>query len=73
MDTLQQFYENAAMREDVKSFLIETLKQFALEELFNGGEAKDVAKALKVVENAFIKLTELYEPLKKASTANQAR
>ena len=49
------------MSQTVHDFFDETLKGHALDKLFKGEEAKDVAEAKKVVDIAFSKLREMFE------------
>jgi hypothetical protein len=73
MDLLKIFYDNELEREAVRDFILSTLNEFALEELFKGNNAIPVAKAKKVVDMAFVRLTELYKPKIKVSIKNKAR
>lgn len=73
MDALKLFYDNTIQREAVQFFLEETLKEIALNKLFKGEDASHVALAKSVVDEAFIKLSEMYEPLEEVNTINQAR
>lgn len=60
MNPLNSFYNNIHERESVKAFLIEILKNMAIDRAFEGGEVKGIKEAKECIDLAFIKLDELY-------------
>ncbi len=62
---LQQFYTNETMREAVKAFLIDQLKEMAIETVFDKKATAGIYEARKVIDKAFDKLIELYKPEEK--------
>jgi len=72
-EILKQFYDNKPMLSEVKSFMEEMVKEHALSELFKGHDAKPSAEAKVVVELAFSRLKELYEPKIKRTIINKSR
>lgn len=70
MDLLQQFYENANMREQVQAYLITGLKEDAVTVLLKGEDASHLAQAIRSIESSFDKLKQAYEPPKKSSIKN---
>lgn len=67
MDILQQFYSSEPMREAVRLFFIAQLEKRAIEKVFNKQAVAGVYEAKKTLEEAFEKLSEMYEPKKPAS------
>lgn len=57
---LRQFYNNETQREVVKGFLIDTLKQIAIDRTFNSKDTGGISDAKECIDNAFDKLEELY-------------
>ena len=67
MNHLRPFYENENQREAVRGFLIECLKEMAVERVMKREETGDIADAKEAIEEAFIKLKELYGEAPKPS------
>ena len=66
---LQQFYNNETQRETIHSFLIEILKELAIDKTFKGEDVKGIKEAKEAIEKAFDRLDELYK-VKEASISN---
>ena len=77
MNSLKDFYINESMRNDVKAYLIDFLKEKALEKLFDDTYEKSLfgfAEAKMVIESAFENLEVLFSPkVKEKEMTNQAR
>ncbi len=65
MDILNQFYNEETKREAVKTFLIERLKEMAIETVFDKKATAGIYEARKVIDRAFERLEELYKPKSK--------
>jgi hypothetical protein len=70
MNALRQFYENTGEREAVKAFLIEALKEIAIERTFSGVEVSGIKDARECVDKMFDKLEEAYGKVKKPIETN---
>jgi len=57
---LRQFYNSETQREVVKGFLIDNLKQMAIERTFDNKDVIGIAEAKECIDNSFDKLEELY-------------
>jgi len=57
---LKNFYENKNQREAVKTFLIENLKELAVERTFEGKDVTGIKEAHDSINKAFDKLAETY-------------
>ncbi len=57
---LKNFYENESMRETVKSFMVDVLKEIAVQKTFDGEETTGIKDARELVDKTFDKLKELY-------------
>ena len=64
-ELLQQFYAHTMMKDAVFDYLQETLKSYALERLFAHKDVTGIAEAKDVVDKAFIRLREEFEPITK--------
>lgn len=73
MDNLGIFYSNKPLYESVRLYILQTLNEVALEKLFKGEDAKDVAGAKVVIDKVFMNLSETYEPKKEVNIINKAR
>ncbi len=60
MDVLRQFYEEETKREAVKNFLIEQLKEMAIDTIFNKKATAGIYEARKVIDKAFDELVDRY-------------
>lgn len=57
---LKTFHDNENQREAVKDFILDYLKELAVERVMNREDTSSLADAKEVVEQSFIKLKELY-------------
>lgn len=57
---LRNFYANENERETVKAFLIEVLKEMAVEMAFEGESVTGIREARLLITKAFDKLEEVY-------------
>jgi len=53
MASLQEFYKDTATRDNVKEYLIETLKNKMIEVGFEKGDTKPIAEAKEIIDEAF--------------------
>lgn len=60
MNPLLLFYNNETEREAVHTFLIQTLKDIAVERAFQGQDIGGIADAAELIETAFKKLDDEY-------------
>ena len=67
MDVLRTFYNNESQREAVRVFMIEMLKEMAVERAFTGDTVEGIQEANEMVVRMFERLEEQYgkkqEPL----------
>jgi len=61
---LQQFYAVEAMRVTLEEFMIDTLKQMAVEKTFEGENVTGIKEARELVTKMFDRLDELYGKIK---------
>lgn len=64
MNPLKSFYSDTNMREAVKGFFIDVLKERAVEKVFNKQAIAGVYEARKTILEAFDKLDEFYQEQK---------
>lgn len=67
---LSEFYQDDAMREVVKSFLIDTLKSETIERVFKNKDVSGIADAKIAIDKAFLTLKEMFEQKPKAQSKN---
>ena len=67
---LKQFYEFKGQREAVRYFMIETLKEIAIERAFDGKDVSGIPEARLCIENMFDRLEELYGIIEKPVVNN---
>lgn len=60
--SLKDFYLNEAMRNDVKTYLIDFLKVQAIEKTFKREDTSAVAEAKEILDKAFSDLDILFAP-----------
>lgn len=71
---LKDFFLNESMREDVKTYLIDFLKEQAIEKAFNREDTSSVAEAKEVIDKAFSNLDILFATKKEGKEVkNEAR
>lgn len=70
---LVNFQQDEHTREAVRGFILKTLDKYALELIYERGDATHIADAKEVIETAFIELGELYDKQKDTPNVNKAR
>lgn len=60
MDPLKGFYNNEVEREAVKLFMVECLKELAVEQTFDGQDVSGIKDAYKALIKSFDKLDGMY-------------
>lgn len=70
MNPLNVFYQNETQREAVKEFMVDTLKQIAVEKTFNGESVEGIMEAHDLIERSFNRLEELYGIIKPPVISN---
>ncbi len=70
MNNLKVFHDNEVLREAVKEFMFECLKEIAVERVMKRENTVAIADAKEVIEKAFIKLEELYGEKPKPSISS---
>lgn len=74
MSSLQDFYLNEAMRNDVKLYLVDFLKQEALKKVFDREDVSSVAEAKEMIDKAFENMEVLFTPKSQSKEIkNEAR
>lgn len=73
MDYLKQFYDQPAVRDTVKAFLLEHVNQYAVTKVLNREDTSGVADAKDIIEAAFSDLMENFKSVKVTGKENQAR
>ena len=68
--TLKQFYDNENGREAVKLFMVEQLREMAVEQVFNKKAIAGIYEARKVIDKTFDKLAELYGKIEEPIISN---
>jgi len=72
--SLQEFYENIDMKNNVHEYLVEFLKAEAVRKLMNKEEVTGVAEAKEYIDKAFENLEVLFNPqVKGKEPINEAR
>lgn len=69
-NTLRQFYNNENEREAVKEFLIQTLKEMAVERVFDKKAVAGIYEGKKAIEKAFDDLQIKYGIIKPIEQPN---
>jgi hypothetical protein len=67
---LQRFYENEGERETVKTFMVKTLGELAIEKAFDGEDTGGIKEARECVERMFDALSERYGKITPAQINN---
>lgn len=65
MEILRQLYDNSSLCEATKAFLHQMVDKNALDELYQGRDARASAEARKVIDKAFMQLEIMFRPIKK--------
>jgi len=70
MDRLEQFYKDTGMREAVKAFFIESLKEDAIDRVLTGEDTTGIHQAHGFIKAAFHKLDAQYQAKKEKNVNN---
>jgi hypothetical protein len=70
MQLLKLFYDNKPELEAVKAFLIDCLKEQAVEKTFNGEDVSGIKDARENIERAFDKLDSIYGKIEVSKVSN---
>ena len=70
MPSLRIFYENEVMREDVRAYMVDTLKEIAVERTFNGEETKGIKDAHELIDRMFDRLDQEYGKIQVITQSN---
>lgn len=62
MASIEAFYRDSAMRDNVKAFLQKHLEKKALEKVFNKEDTSHIAEAREVIDEAFEAMADIFEP-----------
>ncbi len=68
--TLRNFYNNQNERETVKLFMVEVLKEIAVEKAFDGEDVIGIQEAKNLIDVMFNKLEDLYGEVKEPIISN---
>lgn len=60
MDTLKQFYDNENMRETLRAFFDQQLREIAVTKVFSKDDVSGMSEAKEVLDSVFTKLEEIY-------------
>jgi len=70
MHPLKAFHDNENQREAVKDFMVECLKEMAVDKTFNGEETTGIKESRELINKTFDKLAELYGKIKTINNDN---
>lgn len=70
MDPLRVFYNNEVEREAVKLYMIDCLKELAVEQTFDGKEVTGIKEAYDTITKAFDKLDGMYGKIERIVDQN---
>jgi hypothetical protein len=71
---LKDFYVNTAMRDEVKTYLIDFLKIQAIDKAFKKEDTSAIAEAKEIIDKAFDELDLLFSPqVQEKEVKNPAR
>lgn len=70
MNQLALFFQNIAMREAVKEFLVANLAEMAVDKTFAGESVSGIKDAKDCVDKSFTKLEEMYGKIKTVEIPN---
>ena len=73
MTSLQEFYMNSDMCENVKAYLIDFLEKEAIKKVFAKEDVSAVAEAKDIIDKAFENLAVLFAAKPKKNIINEAR
>lgn len=72
MHILHKFYIDQEMRETVKEFFLNQLKEITVKKAFNGESTEGILEAKNALQNAFKQLEDTYGPKKETKDVNQS-
>lgn len=72
MHILHKFYIDQEMREVVKEFFLNQLKEITVKKAFNGESTEGILEAKNTIQNAFKQLEDTYAPKKENKDINQS-
>lgn len=72
MPILHKFYIDQEMREAVKEFIINHLKDITVKKAFAGESTEGILEAKNTIQNAFKQLEDTYGPKKETKDVNQS-
>jgi hypothetical protein len=73
MELLKRFYQDEHTRNAVKEFLVQCLKEKAVELAFGGRSTAEIKQASEVIDEAWNKLDRLYGKKEEKNKENPAR
>lgn len=72
MNNLHKFYIDQEMREVVKEYILNHLKEITIKKAFNGESTEGILEAKNTLSNAFKQLEDTYGPKKDLKDINQS-
>jgi hypothetical protein len=72
MQTLHKFYIDQELRETVKEYLINHLKEITIKKAFNGETTEGILEAKNAIQNAFKQLEDTFGTKKETKDVNQS-
>lgn len=72
LPTLHKFYIDQEMREAVKEYIINHLKDITIKKAFAGETTEGILEAKNAIQNAFKQLEDTYGPKKVNKDVNQS-
>lgn len=72
MNSLHKFYIDEEMRNAVKDFIINHLKEVTIKKAFAGESTEGILEAKNTLSNAFKQLDDMYAPKKDVKDVNQS-
>lgn len=72
MPILHKFYIDQEMREAVKEFMLNHLKDITVKKAFAGESTEGTLEAKNTLQNAFKQLEDMYGPKKETKDVNQS-
>ena len=72
MKPLHKFYIDQELRETVKEYLINHLKEITIKKAFNGETTEGILEAKNAIQNAFKQLEDTFGTKKETKDVNQS-
>jgi len=72
LPTLHKFYIDQEMREAVKEYILNHLKDITIKKAFAGESTEGILEAKNTLQNAFKQLEDTYGPKKETKDVNQS-